>query len=91
MDRNTEALLRQELLNYAGPILGSVYCDICGKRHEAVFTHISQFGPNGGDLCFAVVCTTKDDGLTDWYTQEVVDLTEQSQAQLSALVAAITD
>jgi hypothetical protein len=90
MNDTTAQTLRAELMNYAGPVLGTVSCQSCGQEHEAVFTHISQYGPNGGDLCFAVICTADPEAFTDWYTQEVVDLSDDAQAQLSALVAGLT-
>lgn len=44
----------------------TVTCWECGKEHEATYSHEGQW--NQGPI-YAVVC---DDGLTDYYTAEVV-------------------
>lgn len=45
-----------------------VRCFECGQRHPAEFSHVSQ---HGGQDVYAVVCDV--DGLTDYYTAEVVE------------------
>lgn len=49
-----------------------VVCWECGEEHEAVFSHLSQWGEGGrpGERVYAVVCPVDD--LTDYYTDEVV-------------------
>jgi len=50
-------------------VTGTVRCqrDGCGQTHKAEFSHLSKL--DTGHRVFAVVCT---DGLTDYYTEEVV-------------------
>jgi hypothetical protein len=43
-------------------------CDVCGRSHEAVYSHEGRFGE--GPI-YAVVCT---DGLTSYYTLDLVVL-----------------
>lgn len=52
---------------------GVAVCRECDKEHEACFSHFAQFG---GDRVYAVVC--ERDGLTDYYTGEVVRVVERS-------------
>jgi hypothetical protein len=44
-----------------------VDCRECEQEHEAEFSHVARWG---GANVYAVVCTR--DGLTDYYTEEVV-------------------
>lgn len=48
---------------------GTVRCQECSSTHEAIFSHASA---HGGRDVYAVVCSA--DGLTDYYTDDVVDL-----------------
>lgn len=53
--------------------IGRVRCDVgaCPLTHEACYSHEGRFGEGP---VYAVVCT---DGLTTWYTLEVVDLGQE--------------
>lgn len=55
-------------MNTTPAVRYSAECQQCGNRHEAEYSHEGRFGE--GPI-FAVIC---DDGLTDYYTTELVKL-----------------
>lgn len=51
---------------------GTTECRECGEQHFAEFSHISQYGENV--RVYSVVCPKDANWLTDYYTDEVVEV-----------------
>lgn len=65
---------------------GTVECqhDECGKAHVAEYHHDGQYGEG---RVFIVYCTTRNDGLADFYTEEVVAPATPTAANLGIELA----